>query len=147
MHSLANPRFPPEAPVHRLMSGRHTATGDLALWVGLKRVRLRENGLSARRLQSGDHRDDLVLLGLLRLRYANLLAAPEYADVIRKAEYLVKTVANDEDRQIARLQPGDQVLHFGRFCNAKSCSRLVHQNQIRGPMGRAGDCDSLSLTP
>src|SRR6201997_789880 len=103
--------------------------------------------VSARRLQSSDHRDDLVLVGFFRLTSPNRLASPEYADVIRKAEYLVETMANDEDGQIARFQPDDDVLNFGRFRNAKSCSRLVHQHQIRGPMGRAGDCDGLSLTP
>src|SRR5260370_16795942 len=104
-----------------------------------------ENGLSARRLQSGDHRDDLVLVGFLRLTYANLLASPEYADVIRKAEYLVETVANDEDGQIARFQPGDDVLHFGRFRNAKSCSRLVPHPQLPAPIGPPRPCAPLSF--
>jgi hypothetical protein len=65
--------------------------------------RQRVEWLSARRLQSSDHRDNLVLVGLLRSSNADLLAALQYTDVIRKAEYLVETVANDEDRQIARF--------------------------------------------
>src|SRR6202023_1013981 len=66
-------------------------------------TRFHRNRAVCSRLQSSDHRDDLVLIGLLRLRYANLLAAPEYADVIRKAEYLIETVTNNKDCQIARF--------------------------------------------
>lgn len=63
-------------------------------------------GADSRHGQPSDAGDDLVLVGLCGVAYADLPAAALDADAVGETEDLVKRVVDDEDGEVAGLTSG-----------------------------------------
>ena len=90
--------------------------------------------------------DDLLGRGAGQPAIPDHPSSSQHPDAVDQAEDLLQIVADDQHREAPVAQSGDDLFDGARLGRTERGRRLVHDDDLRSPGGRASDGDGLALT-